>query len=249
MLMNDLPSQFADAVRQPDAKTLRAWYTPWRYTHLSWLRDDQPLLAAVQRSGELWRRRAYRAWCDRFSLDLHPSGYDGSVWWDIAFADQQSFDRANYLVGQVLIVARNPRESLLLGRAEKSRGACTDDLRWILERAVLLQSPVLRLADWPGPSEPARYGLISVRAAIADSSLLLFPRIALRYRIEHVNGVAVEPYAGGTGSANTSAARCIARLWGAALRRSRADMMRSPAATDPYATGDPDVEMEIEQAF
>lgn len=201
---------------------LRSWYQPWHYTHPSWLREDKPLLAAVQCSDELLRRLAYPAWCERFALSLHPENYDGSVWWNVAFAELQAFERANHLVGLVLMFACNRRDSLQLGRSERMRGTENNDLRWVLEHAGLIPDVVLDHAALHGVSEPELYGLVSVRLALAGSAPALFRRIALRFRVEHVVGyvnVATRPI----GAADARRiARAITRLWTAAVHRSMA---------------------------
>ena len=199
----------------PQERDLSFWYRPWRYAHAS--RIGSPQLARLGLSDpddEVLQRLRYPAWCRLFSLPAHPTTYDGSVWWGIAGADAAVFERANFLAGLVLLLARNRRDAFALMRtAGKEAGR---DLRWVMQQANFVPQGMLDLPGWEDVTDPAASGFLSLRLAASMATPVLVERIVLRYPEELVRHA---PPMARTG-ADASCELYLARLWSGAVSRS-----------------------------
>lgn len=207
-------NQHAGGRRMREAE-LAFWYRPWHYAHASRTSAAQPWLD-LSAADELTQRLQYPAWCSLFSLPEHPEAYDGSAWWQIASLDTAVFERANYLAGLILLLAKNRRDSFMLARSAGALAAQNGDLRWVLQNASLVPQAVTGLDGWDGIDDPVQCGHMALQFACGHAAPSLVQRIALR----HARG-AQEP-AELACSSTQDAERCVRyleRLWSLAVVR------------------------------
>lgn len=201
----------------PGERDLSFWYRPWRFAHGTRLRcADLAQLGLSDPDDELQQRLRYPAWCKLFSLPPHPAGYDGSVWWAVAAADAAVLERANYLAGLVLLLARNRRDTFMLTRTEGKDAAASGDLRWVMQQASFVPPAVLEMAEWEGVAEAALSGYLSLRFATSRATPGLAERIRLRYPEE----LTARAPAAGEAPEDPRCERYLARLWRSAIVRS-----------------------------
>jgi hypothetical protein len=178
--MNNAATQHAAGRRMRDSE-VSFWYRPWFYAHASRTSAAAQPWLDLSAADELAQRLQYPAWCGLFSLPEHPEAYDGSAWWQIASLDTTVFERANYLAGLVLLLAKNRRDSFALVRSAGASASQSGDLRWVLQNASLVPQAVIDLDGWDGIDDPALCGYLALQFACRKAAPSLAQRIALRY--------------------------------------------------------------------